>query len=292
VPLPVTVENQLKEGDAILAIEGQPTPDYAALFTVIDELPVTPTVVYSIRREDAEMEVKGPWPFPVYISMVHPNSAGMDAGLKAGYSILSVDGRDMVAFSDLRDVVDTSDGRELHLEVWRDGETLPISLSPRRTDLPKAGGGFETRWLIGLNGGFVFDKAVTSLGLWDSVYNGVRDVDGIIRQSLSALYNVAVGTISECNIRGAIGIAELARDMASQGLYAFIRFIAMLSVAVGLINLFPVPVLDGGHLVFHAYEAVFRRPPSQRALGILMTAGLTIIIAFMSFALINDFRCP
>jgi regulator of sigma E protease len=213
----------------------------------------------------------------------------MDAGLKAGDSILSVDGRDMVAFSDLRDVVDTSDGRELHLEVWRDGETLPISLSPRRTDLPKAGGGFETRWLIGLNGGFVFDKAVTSLGLWDSVYNGVRDVDGIIRQSLSALYNVAVGTISECNIRGAIGIAELARDMASQGLYAFIRFIAMLSVAVGLINLFPVPVLDGGHLVFHASEAVFRRPPSQRALGILMTAGLTIIIAFMSFALINDF---
>jgi regulator of sigma E protease len=80
--------------------------------------------------------------------------------------------------------------------------------------------------------------------------------------------------------------------MASQGAQDFIWFIAVLSTAVGLLNLFPVPVLDGGHLVFYAYEAVAGRPPSDKVLHVLMTAGLTLVLSLMAFAIFNDIFCP
>jgi regulator of sigma E protease len=215
----------------------------------------------------------------------------MDAGLKAGDAIMSVNAQPLTAFRELQDLTKASNGAEMALKVWRDGEVLDVTLTPRMTDLP-TDEGFETRWLIGLNGGLMFEPAVIPMGIGAALKNSVLDVAGIMKQSLSALYHVASGAISQCNLRGAIGIAETAGEMASQGIGPFIRFIALLSVAVGLINLFPIPILDGGHLVFHAYELVFRRPPSARALGVLMTFGLVIVVAFMSFALINDFRCP
>jgi regulator of sigma E protease len=80
--------------------------------------------------------------------------------------------------------------------------------------------------------------------------------------------------------------------MASQGAQSFIYFIAVLSTAVGLLNLFPIPALDGGHLVFYAYEAVTGKPPSDGALRILMTIGLTLVLGLMVFALGNDLFCP
>lgn len=103
---------------------------------------------------------------------------------------------------------------------------------------------------------------------------------------------MAAGAISSCNLSGPIGIAQTSGQAASQGGLAFIWFIAVLSTAVGLLNLFPVPVLDGGHLVFFAYEAITGRPPSEKALRILMALGLSLLIAMMVFALSNDLFCP
>jgi regulator of sigma E protease len=100
------------------------------------------------------------------------------------------------------------------------------------------------------------------------------------------------GAISSCNLQGPIGIAETSGATASQGIDEFIWFIAVLSTAVGLLNLFPIPVLDGGHLLFHAYEAVAGKPPSDKALRVFMTAGLTLLLSLMLFALTNDIFCP
>ena len=100
------------------------------------------------------------------------------------------------------------------------------------------------------------------------------------------------GAISSCNLQGPIGIAETSGAMASQGIDDFIWFIAVLSTAVGLLNLFPIPVLDGGHLLFHAYEAVAGKPPSDKALRVFMTVGLTLLLSLMLFALTNDIFCP
>jgi regulator of sigma E protease len=114
----------------------------------------------------------------------------------------------------------------------------------------------------------------------------------IAAASLSGLWHMITGAISSCNLQGPIGIAETSGAAASLGILSFIWFIAMLSTAVGLMNLFPVPVLDGGHLVFHLWEAVTGRPPSDRALQLLMGAGLAALLALMVFALTNDLFCP
>jgi len=102
---------------------------------------------------------------------------------------------------------------------------------------------------------------------------------------------VVTGAISSCNISGPIGMAEVMGDAARSGPEVFVGMLAALSLGIGLLNLFPIPVLDGGHLVFHAYEAVTGKPPSDRVVQALMTIGLAVVLSFMAFALSNDFFC-
>jgi len=113
----------------------------------------------------------------------------------------------------------------------------------------------------------------------------------VIRTSLEGLYYMIVGQISTCNLSSPIGIAEASASMANDGLIEFVWFIAVLSVAIGLLNLFPIPPLDGGHLVFHAYEAVMRRPAGDKAMQILITIGLALVLTLFAFALFNDLTC-
>jgi regulator of sigma E protease len=101
------------------------------------------------------------------------------------------------------------------------------------------------------------------------------------------------GDISTCNLSGPVGIAETSGAAASQGTTSFLVMVAGLSAAVGLMNLFPIPILDGGHLVFHAWEAVTGRPPGDRALRVLMAAGLSLLLTLMLWAVANDLvLCP
>ena len=100
------------------------------------------------------------------------------------------------------------------------------------------------------------------------------------------------GAISSCNLSGPVGIAETAGEMASRGVVDFFWFVAVISTAIGMLNLFPIPMLDGGHLVFYAYEAVTGKPPSDSWLNVLMQAGLMIVLGLMMFGLMNDlFLC-
>jgi regulator of sigma E protease len=153
-------------------------------------------------------------------------------------------------------------------------------------------GGFETRWLIGITGGLSFEPVRENVGPFEAIGYGAEQTLFVVRSSLSGLWHMITGAISSCNLQGPIGIAETSGAAASQGIDNFIWFVAVLSTAVGLLNLFPIPVLDGGHLVFHAYEAISGKPPSDKALRIFMTIGLTLLLSLMLFALTNDIFCP
>ena len=294
-PLPAQTDqapDTLFEGDRILAIDGQPTPDDPAFADVIESLDPAPVTQYRVERFGEEKQVTGPFPFPPRIGGVQPQSAAMAAGLQEGDVILSVNGDPITAFSQLRDLIGASDGAPQQLSVWRDGEVFDVTLTPRRKDLPLSDGGFETRWLIGLTGSMAFAPELRTPGPLEAIQRGAEQTWYIATTSLSGLYHMVTGAISTCNLTGPIGIAEVSGAMASQGTASFIWFIAILSTAVGLLNLFPVPVLDGGHLAFHAYEAVAGRPPSDRALRIMMAIGLALILSLMVFAVTNDLFCP
>ncbi len=289
-PLPQAVA--LEPGDRVLAVDGRETPDLAAFYAAAEAIPPAQGVSYTVDRDGRTITLEGPFPFPPVADAVQPQSAAQDVGMQPGDVVLAIDGQPIHAFSELRAAVGDSDGRALLLTVWRAGETVEIALVPRRVDLPLAGGGFETRWLIGLTGGLVFEPETRTPGPVESLVMGAEQTWTIARTSLSGLWHMVTGAISSCNLRGPIGIAETSGAAAAQGLESFIWFVAMLSTAVGLLNLFPVPVLDGGHLVFHAWEAVTGKPPSDRALRLLMAAGLALLATLMIFALTNDLFCP
>ncbi|MEM0934874.1 MAG: RIP metalloprotease RseP [Pseudomonadota bacterium] len=296
-PLPSEMQ-RLEVGDTVLAIGGVEAQTTAQFAEAIEALPVAPSVTYTVERGGNVIDVDAAHPFPPLIVGLTPRSAAMDVGLQRGDVIRAVDGEEIIAFRQLQEIVAEAEGRALQLDVWRPrangtgGDILEFALAPRPVDLPLEEGGFERRWLIGITGGQAYDLATETSGPLQAVGYGINQTWFIMTSSLSGLWHMITGAISTCNLSGPIGIAETSGQVASQGTMSFIWFIAVLSTAVGLLNLFPIPVLDGGHLVFHAYEAMTGRPPSDRALRGLMAVGLTLMLTLMVFAVGNDLFCP
>ncbi|MCB1340479.1 MAG: RIP metalloprotease RseP, partial [Pseudooceanicola sp.] len=285
---------ELREGDQILAVGGIDVPRF-------DEddnwdgfraqLPASEPLDYSVRRGESEVSVQGPFLYPPYITSVAPRSAAMDAGLEPGDVITQVDGAPVFAFDQLKTQVEASDGRALQVQVWRNGQTLDFTLVPRGVDEPQQDGGFARVWRIGVVSSMAFEPAREPAGIWRSLTGAVAQMAGTVTTSVSGLWHIVTGRIDSCNISGPLGIAKASGDTASLGAQSFIWFIASLSTAVGLLNLFPIPALDGGHLMFYAYEAVARRAPSDLAMRVLMSVGIAMLLTLMAFALYNDATC-
>ena len=290
--IPLPAEQTLREGDVILAMNGIATPDSAAMREALAALPRTPTVEVTVRRDGSEVTLAVPHPQPPLISSVQVKSAAIDAGLREGDVILRAGGRDLVTFADLQDVVFNSEGKPVALSVWRAGETFDLELTPRRRDIPLPdGSGFETKWMMGLASGLAFEMATRTPGAGETVSLAAQQMWDMTTTTFSGLWHMIVGSISTCNMSGVIGMAETMGDAAKAGWESFVTMLAVLSLGIGILNLFPIPVLDGGHLVFYAYEAVTGRPPSERALRGLMSVGLTLLLALMAFALWQDLTC-
>ncbi|GAA4229202.1 regulator of sigma E protease [Sagittula marina] len=293
-PTPYT--QNLRNGDQVLAIEGNPIPSQengVAYSEFVSGLPEQPLLDYTVLRDGTELTVEGPYLRAPIVGSVVPRSAAMDAGLQVGDVITKLEGQEVFSFMQLPAVIEASEGAPVDLEIWRDGEVLNKTLEARRMDEPLPEGGFRTVYRIGLGSGQIFEPETVTPSFLDALWGSVRQVWTIMSGSVSGLWHMATGAISTCNLSGPIGIAETAGDMASQGTVSFIWLIAVLSTAIGMLNLFPIPVLDGGHLVFYAYEAVFGKPPSDGALKVLMSVGLTLVLAMMLFGLTNDLIfCP
>ena len=293
-PLPDSIVQGLRPGDEVLAVGGLPVSTADGYFAVEGEETLTdPVQDWTIRRDGADMVVQGPNPLLPLVGGISPSSAAYDAGLQLGDVIMTVDGLPAGAFPALIEQIITGDGQPIVFGIWRDGTVQETTITPRRQDVPNADGSFTTRWLVGFSAGMFFELETETPGLWQTATAAIGQIRLIVTSSLSGLWHVVTGAISSCALSGPVGIAQASGAMASQGTTSFVWFIATLSTAVGLLNLFPVPMLDGGHLVFYGYEAVVGRPPSNNALRVLMALGLAIIGSLMVLALSNDlFLCP
>lgn len=289
--LPESQINELQAGDVVLGVGGVPVANWADLGKAAETLAPAPVQQWHVRRDGAELTVAGPDPFPAVVGGIAPRSAAAAAGLQAGDVIVSIDGAAVTRFVELRDKVGAAEGRPVLLQVWRPGKGIAAySLAAREQDLPTATG-FERRWLIGVTGGSFFEPATRATGLGEALGTGAGRTWDIITSSLTGLWATVTGQISSCNIGGAISIAETTGQAASAGGANFIWWIAVLSTAIGFLNLLPVPVLDGGHLVFFTYEAIARRPASERVMSILNVVGLALVLSLMVFGLSNDLFC-
>ncbi len=281
-------QQNLQVGDRILALNGTETPDLTTFFKVADKLGPLPTVAYEIQRGAARLTVQASHPLPPVAAAVYPDSAALDAGLQAGDVIITAAGQPIATFAQLPALVEATAGQPIPLTVWRDGKTFDLSLTPRRRDLPTADGGFETRWLIGLSGGALFDPQIREPGLGEAAKLSWNQSWYMLKTTISGIAHIATGKISTCNLSGPIGMGKVAGAAAREGFTAFLRIVAIFSLSIGILNLFPIPVLDGGHLVFHIWEATTGRQPNPRVMQVLMSVGLFLLIALMAFATSRD----
>ena len=289
---PMPTAQGLMQGDEITAIEGQPTPDLATFFQVADAVPPLAEVGYTVLRAGQTMQVTAPHPLPARAALVHLQSAAFEAGLREGDVITQVNGQPIHAFSQLPPFIEASMGAPLDVQVWRpDGSVLNVLLEPNRRDLPTADGGFETRWMIGLSSGPIFDLQRRSAGLGEAMMLSFSQMGAVFEGTFSGLLHMIRGDISTCNLSGPVGLADTMGQAARSGVESFVTMLAMVSLGVGILNLLPVPVLDGGHLVFFAVEAITRRKPNPRFVNMAVMVGLFLVTALTIFALGNDLTC-
>ena len=165
---------------------------------------------------------------------------------------------------------------------------MDLTITPTLRDFPDGEGGFTERVMIGVYAALAFQPATETPTPWNAAYIGVSRTVTFIESSLNGIKHMFLGNLSPTNLQGPIGIAQVSKDTANQGLRSFLSLIAIISTGIGMLNLFPIPMLDGGHLVFYLYEALLGRPPSQKTIQALMSIGLAMVLLLMVFATYND----
>jgi regulator of sigma E protease len=216
-------------------------------------------------------------PLPV-VGEVIAGSAASHAGLRQGDQIRAVNGMPVKLFEDLRLVVVANPGRDVTLLVHRGAadQTMTAHILPA----PVSGTG-----VLGVKSG-AFETV--RLGPLQAVLGGVTDTWAVLRQTFLGLISIMTGQTGAEELGGPISIAHMSGQVAQLGLVSLINFIALLSVNLGLVNLLPIPVLDGGHLMFYAAEALRGRPVPPRAQEYGYRVGVAIIASIFVFASFND----
>lgn len=227
------------------------------------------------------------------VAGVQPNSPAAAAGFEPGDRFISVEGQKVTTFSDVQRIVSGRSGDELHFTVERDGNMVDLKATPslvERTDplgnkIKMGAIGVETTQAVG-------NFRRIEYGPLESVGQAIIETGHIISRTGEFFKRFAVGREDKCQLGGPVKIANMAGKAASQGFDWLIQLTAMLSIGIGLLNLFPLPPLDGGHLVFYAVEAIKGSPVSVRAQELFYRVGFLVVMGFMGFVLFNDlFAC-
>ncbi len=222
-----------------------------------------------------------------------PDGAAAKAGFMAGDVIVSIDGQPVEAFADMQRIVSASADRQLSFEVNRGGVSIMLQATPDRREITDRFGNKLRVGVIGIKRNasqqewqFKQYGPVEALGL------AVRESYFIVSRTLGYLYDVATRRESGDQLGGPLRIAEISGQVASLGFLALINLTAVLSVSIGLINLFPIPLLDGGHLLFYAIEAVRGRPLSERAQEVGFRIGFAIVLLLLVYTTYQDRFIP
>jgi len=285
---PIPFANPLKTGDVIVAVNGQSVADYADMVTAINGLPDTGPINMRVERGQDTLSLVVPYFYIPLVANVEPLGAADKAGVKPGDVIMAADGVPLQSYDDLRTVIEGSENAVVNLTIWRGGTTLDLALTPERRDFPDGNGGFEQRVMIGVYGQFYFAPATETPSIFTALDIGTSRVYGVIASSLSGIKHMILGNISVANLQGPIGIAQISGATAQTSAASFISLITVISTAIGLLNLFPIPVLDGGHLVTYIYEALRGKPPNPRFMQTVMAVGFVLILSLMLLASYND----
>lgn len=218
------------------------------------------------------------------VSGVEQGSPAERAGITKGDRIVAIDGIPVQEWEDLSQRIKGSGGRPLDLQIRRGEETVNLSVQPTKKEGQTIFGEPKVDYMIGIGSQVSLEKHQPGLAIGRAVVQTYE----YSKLTLMAFYKMIVGDVSPRNIGGPILIAQMAGQQAQEGVGTFLAFLAVLSINLGILNLLPVPVLDGGHLVFFAVEAVIRKPVSVKYREMAQQVGICLLALLMVYAFYND----
>jgi regulator of sigma E protease len=223
------------------------------------------------------------------VARVQPASAAEAAGILPGDVFVAIDGVEVEIFDDVQRYVTARPEVPMTISLERDGAIVDVTLTPARTEITD---NFGNKMEVGRIGVITSDDAgnfrVREYGPLEAVGEGVAQSWYIVTRTVDYIGNIITGREKADQLGGPIRVAKYSKDMSTIGIGALIQLAAVLSVSIGLLNLMPIPMLDGGHLVFYAIEAVRGRPPGEVAQEWAYRFGLSVVLALMLFATWND----
>lgn len=225
---------------------------------------------------------------PVVVE-VQQDSAAAVAGFEADDLVLSIDGEPISSFSDIQRIVAPNPDVEMSFVVKRSGRDITILATPTSREMTDRFGNTQKIGMIGIvSNNEAGNLRLLEFGIVESVGEAVGETWYVTTRTLGYLADIITGKQSADQLGGPIRIAKVSGDVATLGIAALINLAAILSISIGLLNLFPIPMLDGGHLVFYLYEAIRGKPLSEGAQEIGFRIGLAAVLMLMVFATWND----
>jgi regulator of sigma E protease len=223
------------------------------------------------------------------VAQVQPASAAEAAGILPGDRFVAIDGVEIEIFDDVQRYVSVRPEVPITVALERQGKMVEVTLTPARTEISDS---FGNKMEVGRIGVVTNNDAgnfrVREYGPLEAVGEGVAQSWYIVTRTFDYIGNILTGREKADQLGGPIRVAKYSKDMSTLGIGALIQLAAVLSVSIGLLNLMPIPMLDGGHLVFYAIEAIRGRPPGEVAQEWAYRFGLSVVLALMLFATWND----
>jgi regulator of sigma E protease len=278
----------LQQGDQVVSVDGVAIESFADLSQFLDTDNPKQFMPYEILRDGQTVTIDGPFPFLSIVGSVMPVSPASKAGLKENDLILSFDDKKVTSFLNLRDLIFSSTPAEREMTVLRNGENVTLSIYPRIREFQGNDGSFQKEVSIGVVSGTAFAPAIVSVGILEAFEYGAKSTWMVLEGSVTSISKIISGQISPKNLQGPIGIAHISSDIAKTGLIGLIFLVATISTSIGFLNLLPIPVLDGGHLLMFAYEAITKRKPSAAVVQYGTLGAMAMLLTLMVYVSFND----
>lgn len=223
------------------------------------------------------------------VDQINPGSAAELAGFKPGDLVLEIDGAKVASFSDMQRIVGSHAGQPLAFTVERGDRQVTLTATPELKEVKDPFGNSHRTGLLGISRSLAAGDVTTQrFGPVEAIGMGVQETWFVVARTFDYLGGLVAGRESADQLGGPIRIAQVSGQVATFGIGALLSLAAVLSVSIGLLNLFPIPLLDGGHLLFYAFEAIRGRPLSARTQDIGFRIGLALVLMLMIFATWND----
>ena len=228
---------------------------------------------------------------PAIIESVEINTPAFESGFKKNDKILSIDGNKVESILEVSTFINTSTSEKIEFKILRNNKELSIFVKPNLIDTKDAFGNSVKKRMIGIKLFIAKNQFKTqSLDPAKAIYYSLKEVWFVTTTSLNYIGKIIIGSGDSSQLGGPIKIAKITGQVAEHGIVPFLSIMAYISISLGMINLFPIPMLDGGHLMFYFFEKILGRPLSQKTQENFFRIGLFLLFSLMFFVTYNDLR--